>query len=77
MKETQTCHNVAPLEYFEFSVYVVCPTILFGPSDSSACIKGFASKSRRNRLLAKRKERKRENELRDVVTAQISRFAKY
>lgn len=62
MKETQTCHNVAALKYFVFPVYVVRPTILFGPSDPSACIKGFASKSRRNGLLVG-EEKERENEL--------------
>jgi len=34
-------------------VYVVRPAILFGPSDPSAFVKGFASKSRWDGLLAK------------------------
>jgi len=34
-------------------VYVVRPAILFGPSDPSAFVKGFVSKSRWDGLLAK------------------------
>lgn len=55
MKETQTCHNVAPSEHFDAGLRRSPRQFYSGRESKSKCafVKGFASKSRRDGLLAK------------------------